>query len=141
LAGNPVPEKGTHEGIAGANRKSLVDNEVEVSQTDGGQVTVRELRTDPTDMGPVMGREGRTAKAIRILLGAMGIKLRKRVTLEIDWNTVHPTGSVVPCALLLATELFEESDGHFLRFPSTSGSPTRNPSLAAIWLYLGFSPN
>lgn len=65
--------------------RALVDNpnEVEVRQIDGEQVTVLELRTHPTDTGKVIGREGRTAKAIRILLGAMGMKLRKRFTLEI----------------------------------------------------------
>jgi uncharacterized protein len=65
--------------------RALVDNpnEVQVSQIDGEQATVFELRTHPADAGKVIGREGRTAKAIRILLGTMGMKLRKRFTLGI----------------------------------------------------------
>jgi hypothetical protein len=38
---------------------------------------------DPTDLGKVIGRQGRTAKSIRTILGAVGMKLRKRLTLEI----------------------------------------------------------
>jgi predicted RNA-binding protein YlqC (UPF0109 family) len=65
--------------------RALVDNpnEVQVSQIDGEQATVFELRTHPADTGKVIGREGRTAKAIRILLGTMGMKRRKRFTLEV----------------------------------------------------------
>jgi uncharacterized protein len=72
--------------------RALVDNpnDVDVRQIDGEQVTVFELRTHPEDTGKVIGREGRTAKAIRILLGAMGVKLHKRFTLEI----VEPHGSL-----------------------------------------------
>ena len=42
-----------------------------------------ELRVHPSDLGKVIGRQGRTAKAIRTILGAAGMKLRKRFTLEI----------------------------------------------------------
>ncbi len=65
--------------------KALVDNpeEVKVRAVDGEQVTVLEVRVHPTDLGKVIGRQGRTAKAIRTLLGAAGMKLRKRYTLEI----------------------------------------------------------
>jgi len=42
-----------------------------------------ELKTHPEDLGKVIGRQGRTAKAIRTLLGAAGVKLHKRFTLEI----------------------------------------------------------
>jgi len=65
--------------------KALVDypDEVEVKMVEGTQVTVLELRTHPQDLGKVIGREGRTAKAIRTLLGASGMKLHKRFTLEI----------------------------------------------------------
>jgi len=41
------------------------------------------LRVHPEDLGKVIGRQGRTAKAIRAVLGASGVKLRKRLTLEI----------------------------------------------------------
>ena len=65
--------------------KALVDNpdEVQVRAVEGEQVTVLEIRVHPTDLGKVIGRQGRTAKAIRTLLGAAGMKLRKRYTLEI----------------------------------------------------------
>jgi uncharacterized protein len=65
--------------------KALVDRPeaVEVRAIEGTQATVLELRTDPSDVGKVIGREGRTAKAIRTLLGAGGMKLHKRFTLEI----------------------------------------------------------
>ena len=65
--------------------KSLVDHpeEVQVRAVDGSQVTVLELRVHPEDLGKVIGRQGRTAKAMRTLLGAAGMKLRKRYTLEI----------------------------------------------------------
>jgi len=65
--------------------KALVDHPegVRVNAVEGSQVTVLELRVDPEDLGKVIGRQGRTAKAIRTLLGAAGMKLRKRFTLEI----------------------------------------------------------
>ena len=65
--------------------KALVDrpDDVQVNTVDGSQVTVLELRVHPEDLGKVIGRQGRTAKAIRTLLGAAGMKLHKRFTLEI----------------------------------------------------------
>ena len=65
--------------------KALVDNpeQVQVRAVEGEQVTVLELRVHPTDLGKVIGRQGRTAKSIRTILGAAGIKLKKRLTLEI----------------------------------------------------------
>jgi len=65
--------------------RALVDHpdEVQVRAVDGEQVTVLELRVHPDDLGKVIGRQGRTAKAIRTLLGAAGMKMRKRWTLEI----------------------------------------------------------
>ncbi|MGB7284551.1 MAG: KH domain-containing protein [Candidatus Acidiferrum sp.] len=65
--------------------KALVDHpeDVEVRPVDGSQVTVLELRVNPEDLGKVIGRQGRTAKAVRTLLGAAGMKLKKRYTLEI----------------------------------------------------------
>jgi predicted RNA-binding protein YlqC (UPF0109 family) len=56
---------------------------VQVNAVDGEQVTVLELKVAPDDLGKVIGRQGRTAKSIRTLLGAAGMKLRKRFTLEI----------------------------------------------------------
>jgi predicted RNA-binding protein YlqC (UPF0109 family) len=65
--------------------RALVDHpeEVQVKSGAGAQVTVLELRVHPEDLGKVIGRQGRTAKAIRTLLGAAGMKQQKRFTLEI----------------------------------------------------------
>ena len=65
--------------------KALVDHpgDVQVNAVDGEQVTVLELRVHPEDLGKVIGKQGRTAKSIRTLLGAAGMKLKKRFTLEI----------------------------------------------------------
>ncbi len=65
--------------------KALVDHpeNVQVRAVEGEQVTVLELRVHPTDLGKVIGRQGRTAKSIRTILGAAGMKIRKRLTLEI----------------------------------------------------------
>ncbi len=65
--------------------KHLVTNpdEVSVSVVEGEQTTVVELRVDPDDLGKVIGKQGRTARAIRTLLGAAGTKDNKRVLLEI----------------------------------------------------------
>lgn len=65
--------------------KALVDKpeEVMVRPVEGEQVRVLELRVDPTDLGKIIGKKGRTAKSIRTLLGAAGMKLKKRFTLEI----------------------------------------------------------
>lgn len=65
--------------------KALVDipEEVAVRQVEGEQVTVLELRVAPGDLGKVIGKQGRTARSIRTLLGAAGMKLNRRFTLEI----------------------------------------------------------
>jgi predicted RNA-binding protein YlqC (UPF0109 family) len=65
--------------------KALADHpdKVRVKSGEGAQVTVLELQVHPEDLGKVIGRQGRTAKAIRTVLGAAGIKARKRYTLEI----------------------------------------------------------
>ena len=65
--------------------KALVDHpdDVQVRSVEGEQVTVLELKVAPDDLGKVIGRQGRTAKSIRTLLGAAGMKLKKRFTLEI----------------------------------------------------------
>jgi len=68
-----------------AMAKVLVDHpdEVRVRAIEGEEVTVLELRVHPSDLGKVIGREGRIAQAIRTILGAAGMKLRKRVTVVI----------------------------------------------------------
>ena len=65
--------------------KALVDSpdEVSVKALEGQQVTVLELRVASTDLGKVIGKQGRTARSIRTILGAAGMKLKKRFTLEI----------------------------------------------------------
>jgi uncharacterized protein len=65
--------------------KALVDkpDQVTVRAVEGEQVTILELRVDPSDLGKVIGKQGRTARSIRTILGAAGMKLRKRYTLEI----------------------------------------------------------
>ncbi len=65
--------------------KSLVDNpeKVVVSQLEGEQTTILELKVAPEDLGKVIGKQGRTARAIRVILGAAGMKLKRRFNLEI----------------------------------------------------------
>lgn len=65
--------------------RALVDKpeEVRVSEVAGEQTTVLELRVAQDDLGKVIGRQGRTARAIRTILGAAGMKLRKHFVMEI----------------------------------------------------------
>jgi predicted RNA-binding protein YlqC (UPF0109 family) len=65
--------------------KALVDNpdKVQVSQLEGEQTSIIELKVDPDDLGKVIGKQGRTARAIRVILGAAGMKLKRRFNLEI----------------------------------------------------------
>jgi predicted RNA-binding protein YlqC (UPF0109 family) len=65
--------------------KVLVDSpdEVKVREVEGEQVTVFELRVAPDDLGRVIGKQGRTARSIRTLLSAAGVKANRRFTLEI----------------------------------------------------------
>lgn len=65
--------------------KALVDfpEQVEVKEVIGEQTTVLELKVAKEDLGKVIGKQGRTAKAVRTLLNAASTKLRKRSVLEI----------------------------------------------------------
>ena len=65
--------------------KVLVDSpdEVAVNEIDGEATTVLELRVAPQDLGKVIGKQGRTARAMRTLLRAAGMKVKKRFALEI----------------------------------------------------------
>jgi len=65
--------------------KALVDNpdEVKITEVGGEQTTILELRVAQEDLGKVIGKQGRTARAIRTILSAAGMKLRKRFHLEI----------------------------------------------------------
>jgi len=65
--------------------KALVEHpeQVHLTAVNGAEVNILELRTHPDDLGRVIGRDGRTANAIRTLLGVGGVKLHKRFRLEI----------------------------------------------------------
>ena len=61
----------------------VIPEEVSVRTVEGEQVTVLELKVAPSDLGKVIGKQGRTARSIRTILGAAGMKLNRRFTLEI----------------------------------------------------------
>jgi len=65
--------------------KALVDipDDVTVNEVVGEQTSVVELRVNKEDMGKIIGKQGRTARAIRTVLTAAATKARKRVVLEI----------------------------------------------------------
>ncbi len=65
--------------------RALVDipDKVKISEISGEQTTVFELVVDKTDLGKVIGKQGKTAKALRTILTAASTKLRKRSVLEI----------------------------------------------------------
>ncbi len=65
--------------------KSLVDKpeEVEVKELEGEQTSVLEIKVAKEDLGKVIGRQGRTARAMRTILGAASIRAKKRTVLEI----------------------------------------------------------
>ena len=65
--------------------RALVDqpDDVAVTQVEGEKTTVLELRVAEMDLGKVIGRQGRTARAMRTLVGAAGLKQGKRYVLEI----------------------------------------------------------
>ena len=65
--------------------KSLVDNPdgVEVSETESRLGTIIRLKVDPSDMGKVIGKQGRIAKAFRTVVNAAATKENKKVTVEI----------------------------------------------------------
>lgn len=77
----------------GADMRSLVEqiaqalvdapDQVQVTAVEDGEATVLELRVAAADLGKVIGKQGRTAKSIRTILGAASMKLKKRYTLEI----------------------------------------------------------
>lgn len=65
--------------------RSLVDNpdEVHVNEVQGEQSVVLELRVAPEDMGKVIGKQGRVAKAIRTVVKAAALNVEKKVVVEI----------------------------------------------------------
>ena len=65
--------------------QALVDHpdQVQVTEVEGNQITVLELKVAKEDLGKIIGKEGRNARAIRTILGAASAKLKKRTVLEI----------------------------------------------------------
>ena len=65
--------------------KALVDipEEVSVREVQGEQVTVLELKVAPSDLGKVIGKQGRTARSLRAILAAATYRLEERYALEI----------------------------------------------------------
>ena len=65
--------------------KRLVDNpdEVDAKEVEGEQTTIIEITTNPDDIGKVIGKKGRTIKALRTIVNAAAVKDDKRVTVEI----------------------------------------------------------
>ncbi|HST22107.1 MAG TPA: KH domain-containing protein [Blastocatellia bacterium] len=77
--------EGSLKEVIEAIAKALVDfpDEVAVNEIDGEATVVLELRVAPQDLGKIIGKQGRTARAMRTLLRAAGMKLKKRFVLEI----------------------------------------------------------
>jgi hypothetical protein len=65
--------------------QALVDNpeQVEVDEVEGNQTSVLELKVAKEDLGKVIGKQGRTARAMRTILSAASAKVKKRTVLEI----------------------------------------------------------
>lgn len=65
--------------------KALVDHpdQVSVSEVEGNQTSVLELKVAKEDLGKVIGKQGRTARSMRTILSAASAKLKKRTVLEI----------------------------------------------------------
>jgi len=65
--------------------KALVDNpdQAVVTEVDGSQTSVLELKVAKEDLGKIIGKQGRTARALRTILSAASAKLKKRTVLEI----------------------------------------------------------
>jgi len=71
--------------LIGYIAKALVDNpeQVVVSEIQGNQTSVLELQVAKEDLGKVIGKQGRTARAMRTILSAASAKIKKRTVLEI----------------------------------------------------------
>jgi predicted RNA-binding protein YlqC (UPF0109 family) len=65
--------------------KALVDfpDQVDIQEVEGEKTTVLELRVAKEDLGKVIGKQGKTARAMRTILNANATKLKKRAVLEI----------------------------------------------------------
>lgn len=72
-------------GLLESMAKALVDSpeEVNIKEVEGERTTVYELRVATSDLGKVIGKQGKTARAMRTILGAAGTKIGKRCVIEI----------------------------------------------------------
>jgi uncharacterized protein len=84
---SPRPEQpaGDMRALVELIAKSLVDEpaQVTVDTVEEEETTVLELRVAPGDVGKVIGKQGRTARAMRAILGAAGMKSNRHYSLEI----------------------------------------------------------
>lgn len=71
--------------LIGYIARALVDHpeQVSVSEVEGKQTSVLELKVAKEDLGKIIGKQGRTARAMRTILGAASAKVKKRTVLEI----------------------------------------------------------
>ncbi len=71
--------------LIGLIARALVDSpeEVSVNEIEGNQITVIELKVAKSDLGKIIGKQGRNAQAMRTILGAASAKIKKRTILEI----------------------------------------------------------
>jgi uncharacterized protein len=76
---------GTMKDLIGYIARALVDHpeQVSVSEIEGNQTSVLELKVAKEDLGKVIGKQGRTARAMRTILSAASAKIKKRTVLEI----------------------------------------------------------
>ena len=65
--------------------KALVDkpDDVKVDELEEGEATVLELHVDPEDVGKIIGKQGRTVRALRTILDAAGQKMERRYEVEV----------------------------------------------------------
>jgi len=85
MSGNGQADSSSLKDLIFLIAQMLVDNpeQVEVNEIRGDQTSVLELRVAKEDLGKVIGKEGRTARAMRTILTAASTKIRKRALLEI----------------------------------------------------------
>jgi hypothetical protein len=90
---NSIPELSAAELIM-AIARSLVDkpDEVSVNEASGETASLLRLRVDPTDVGKVIGKQGRTARSLRTLLGGISVKYGHHYSLEIVEYGSSPSG-------------------------------------------------
>jgi predicted RNA-binding protein YlqC (UPF0109 family) len=85
MSGTESSESGSLKDLILLMAKMLVDqpDEVTVNEIKGDQTSVIELKVAKEDLGKIIGKEGRTARAMRLILTAAATKIRKRALLEI----------------------------------------------------------